>query len=102
MATRAKFTFICGDDEFLVSDKGKAWFKKETEGITYQGRRDKNQKKKQNEKTEKKRKTDKTTQNKKRNHKETGKRNDKEILQRSKNNCECSLLTRQNQWQRQQ
>ena len=34
MATRAKFAFICGDDEFLVSDKGKAWFKKETEGIS--------------------------------------------------------------------
>ena len=28
MSSGAKFAFICGDDEFLVSDKGKAWFKK--------------------------------------------------------------------------
>lgn len=33
MATSAKFAFICGDDEFLVSDRGTAWFNKETEGI---------------------------------------------------------------------
>jgi DNA polymerase-3 subunit delta len=33
MSNSAKFTFVCGDDEFLVSDKGKAWFEKATEGI---------------------------------------------------------------------
>ena len=34
MSSGAKFTFICGDDEFLVSDKGKAWFEKETKDIS--------------------------------------------------------------------
>ena len=27
------FTFICGDDDYLVSERGKAWFAKETEGV---------------------------------------------------------------------
>ena len=31
MSSGAKFAFICGDDEFLVSDKGKAWFEKRNE-----------------------------------------------------------------------
>ena len=34
MSSGAKFAFICGDDEFLVSDKGKAWFEKETKDIS--------------------------------------------------------------------
>ena len=34
MSISAKFAFICGDDEFLVSDRGKAWFEEETKGIT--------------------------------------------------------------------
>ena len=34
MSRCAKFAFICGDDEFLVSDKGRACFEKETRGIT--------------------------------------------------------------------
>lgn len=34
MAQSAKFTFICGDDEFLVSEKGMAWYQKATESIT--------------------------------------------------------------------
>ena len=33
MSKSAKFAFICGDDEFLVSDKGKAWFEEATKGI---------------------------------------------------------------------
>jgi len=27
------FTFICGDDDYLVSEKGKAWFAAQTEGL---------------------------------------------------------------------
>ena len=34
MSNGAKFAFICGDDEFLVSDKGKTWFEKETKDIS--------------------------------------------------------------------
>ena len=34
MSSGAKFAFICGDDEFLVSDKGKTWFEKETKDIS--------------------------------------------------------------------
>ena len=34
MSSSAKFAFICGDDEFLVSDKGKAWFDNATKEIT--------------------------------------------------------------------
>ena len=33
MSNSAKFAFICGDDEFLVSDRGQAWFEEETKGI---------------------------------------------------------------------
>ena len=34
MSKGAKFAFICGDDEFLVSDKGRACFEKATKGIS--------------------------------------------------------------------
>jgi len=27
------FTFICGDDDYLVSERGKAWFSRQTEGL---------------------------------------------------------------------
>lgn len=34
MSKSGKFAFICGDDEFLVSDRGSAWFEEATKGIT--------------------------------------------------------------------
>ena len=27
------FTFICGDDDYLVSEEGRAWFAAQTEGL---------------------------------------------------------------------
>ena len=31
--TKKPFTFICGDDDYLVSEKGKQWFAEQTQGL---------------------------------------------------------------------